>query len=222
MWSIRRAAAAGLCASLGWGNAWAAEATQPSSAPAAEPAGTEARARVDSAPSGRSCRYWCYVHTHLDLGVGRGLRFNNPFRLQNQLGSDARSLSATATTLDARLGALVGDPLGWHYGVGVGLAASVQGVPQQVITPALELAHPVSSHFWARGHLGPGIVTQPDPNVGLEAGLQLVGLIRAGIGAFVALGYAHYWGAQTDESSATSIPILFGQAGLTLRYEVLP
>ncbi len=182
---------------------------------------TEALA-PDAAPThGRSCSGLCYVHTHLDLGMGKGLRFNNPYRLQQQLGSDARSLSATATTFDARVGALFGDPLGWHYGAALGLSASLSGVPQQVITPALELAYPLSGYAWARGYLGPGIVTQPDTNVGVEGGLQLVGLLRAGLGAFVTLGYAQYWGAATDQSSATSVPIAFGQVGITLRYEVL-
>lgn len=177
---------------------------------------------ADEQPDEGSCQSLCYVHTFVDVGAGKALRFNNPFRLQTQLGDSPESLSATATTLDLKLGAVVGDPFSWHHGLSVSIAIAVEGVPQQVITPAYQFAVPLGTYVWWRGHLGPAIVTQPSGNVGLEAGTQLLGMIRAGIAPYLGLVYAQYWGAATDRTQATVIPLLGAQLGVSVMYEVLP
>lgn len=176
---------------------------------------------VDETPA-VSCSFPCYAHTFFDVGVGRGLRFNNPYRLQTPLGSDASSVSVTASTLDFKIAGLLGDPFGWHQGMSLAASLSLQGVPQQVITPSYQLAYPLSGRFWWRGHLGAAIVTQPDANIGFELGSGLVGLVRAGLGVHLGLVYAQFWGAATPESGASPIPILAGQLAATLQYEVLP
>src|SRR4051812_8838246 len=42
--------------------------------------------------------------------LGRGLRFNNPYRLRSELGDGAQSLSLTATYLDLQAVRLFSDP----------------------------------------------------------------------------------------------------------------
>jgi hypothetical protein len=147
---------------------------------------------------------------------------NNPYRLQTALGSQAESLSATAPYFDARLGALSGDPHGWHHGVSVGLAWALEGVPQQVITPSYVIAYPLGVRHWLHASVGPSVVVQPDANVGLEVDAQWVVLVRAGLGAYLGLSYAAFWGAATEQSSATFIPIVGAHAGVSVHYEVLP
>src|SRR5689334_12933139 len=44
-----------------------------------------------------------YQHWLGGVGVGKGLRLNNPYRLPRVLGDDAESLSLTATYLDVHL-----------------------------------------------------------------------------------------------------------------------
>ncbi len=186
-------------------------------APADEPAPAASRPLVDG-----GCTWPCYVHTFAGFGVGKGLRLNNPFRLQTQLGSSPQSLSATATTLDVEVAALLGNPSGWHHGLALASAIALEGVPQQVVVPSYATALPLGPRFWWRGRLGVALVTQPDFNAGLELGTQVVALVRAGLGAYLGVVYARYWGAATDQTQATSIPIVAAQVGATLIYEVLP
>lgn len=168
------------------------------------------------------CTGLCYLRTQVDAGVGRGLRLNNPFRLQTQLGSTAESLSLTATYLDLRGIVQTGDPFGWHYGVALSGSLALQGVPQQVLTPAFTTGHPLSDQFWLLGSLGCPLVLGPDFNVGAELTLELSYWPRAGWGFYAAGVWDQFWGAATDESSAVSIPVLALQAGVSVQYEVLP
>jgi hypothetical protein len=168
------------------------------------------------------CPWPCYVHSFVDIGGGGGLRLNNPFRLQTPLGDSAESLSLTAPTLDVRAAVLLGDPFGAHHGLSVSTAIAMQGVPQQVVTPAYQFAWQLGARFWWRAHLGASIVTQPDVNLGVEAGSGLAVMVRAGLGVQLGLVYAHYLGAALDQTEATSIPIVGGQVGITAIYEVLP
>lgn len=221
MVSVLRLVAVGLAATWPVGAAGLAAA-----APAAGPSSTDGRPTTQvpriNATQPRTCEPLCYVQLFADVGAGKALRFNNPFRLQTQLGESAQSLSATATTLELKLGAVVGDPFGWHHGLSIAVAVAVEGVPQQVVSPAYQFAVPLGTQLWWRGHVGPAIVTQPDTNVGLEAGLQLLGLVRAGIAPYLGVVYAQYWGAATDQTQASVIPILGAQAGVSVIYEVLP
>lgn len=174
-------------------------------------------------PIGRAaCSGICYLRSQIDAGVGKGLRFNNPFRLQTQLGSNAESLSLSAAYLDLRGVVLFGDPFGWHYGAAASVALAVQGVPQQVVTPAFTTGLPLSEAFWLNGFLGCPLVLGPDFNAGVEFGLEVSYWPRAGWGIYTGLAWDQFWGAATDESTAAAIPILAAQAGLSLQYELLP
>jgi hypothetical protein len=163
-----------------------------------------------------------YVHTRLEAGVGRGLRLNNPYRLQTQLGSTAESLSATATYLDVRALAQLGDPAGWHHGLGFSAAVALQGLEQEVLTPAWVTSFAVSDWFWLSGHAGAPLVIRPDFNAGIELGAQACYWVRSGIGTYASVVWDQFWGAATDQTAASWIPIVALQAGVSLRYEVLP
>lgn len=174
-------------------------------------------------PAGRAgCSGVCYLRSQIDAGVGKGLRFNNPFRLQTQLGSNAESLSLSAAYLDLRGVVLFGDPFGWHYGAAASVALAVQGVPQQVVTPAFTTGLPLSEAFWLNGFLGCPFVLGPDFNAGVELGVEVSYWPSAGWGIYTGLAWDQFWGAATDESTAAAIPILAAQAGLSLQYELLP
>ena len=57
-----------------------------------------------------------YARILFGVAGGRGLRFNNPFRLRTQLGSTEQSLSLTAPYIDTHLAALFGNPFGLQHG----------------------------------------------------------------------------------------------------------
>ena len=46
--------------------------------------------------------------------MGKGLRYNNPYRLQRVLGDAASSLSLSATYLDLHVGRTFGSPHGFE------------------------------------------------------------------------------------------------------------
>jgi hypothetical protein len=163
-----------------------------------------------------------YVHSAADVGVGKGLRLNNPFRLRTQLGSTAQSLSASASYLDLRVSSLLGDPFGWHHGLSLGVNLALEGIAQQVVTAAWVSAYPVSPRLWLQGYVGAPVVVEPEPNVGVEVALQAKYWALAGLGPYVALVLDQFWGAATDQTEAAWIPIVAVQAGVSVRYEVVP
>jgi hypothetical protein len=169
-----------------------------------------------------SCSGLCYARTQLDVGVGKGLRLNNPFRLQTQLGSSAESLSLSAAYLDLRGAMLLGDPFGWHYGGALSVGLALEGIAQQVVTPAFSTGSPLSEQFFLAALVGCPLVLGPDFNAGVELGLELSYWPRAGWGFYSGVLWDQFWGAATDEASAASIPILALQMGVSLQYEVLP
>jgi hypothetical protein len=175
---------------------------------------------MDSSPS--QCAGVCYLRSQVDVGLGKGVRFNNPFRLQTQLGSTAESLSLSAAYLDLRAMAQTGNPFGWHYGVAVSASLAVEGISQQVITGSFATGRPLSDYFWLNGSLGCPLILGPDLNAGLELGVEASYWPRAGWGMYLGGVWDQFWGAATDESEAVSIPIVALQAGISVRYEVLP
>src|SRR5262245_58391121 len=69
----------------------------------------------------------------LQLSFGRGVRFNNPYRLATPLGDTAESVSLAATYLDLG-GALLFGPGDFRHGVSLGGAVALQGIGQLVLT----------------------------------------------------------------------------------------
>lgn len=163
-----------------------------------------------------------YLHLYGALSVGRGLRFNNPYRLQTELGDGAQSLSLTAPYLDLAIGALLGAPGRLQHGLGVNASFALQGIRQEVVTPAYLALLPLSSRWQLRGRLGVPIVLEPDAGAGVELGMGGVFLVTAGLGFTAEVIGSLFPGAATLEETSTLIPIASLQLGVLVDYEVLP
>jgi hypothetical protein len=205
----RRASTMALAVPLFSGAARAGESPDPQREP--HPAAVETKLPVGST-----------THVFGGLSAGRGLRFDNPYRLETELGSNAQSLSLSATYLDVHLGAAFGGAGSMFHGVVVHGSFAVGGIPQEVVTPSyLLLVHPVPR--WAvSGRVGLPIVVEPDANVGFEiaAGGQLY--LTAAVGLSASLVGSLFYGAATLDTPRTAIPILSLEAGAFFDYEVLP
>jgi hypothetical protein len=216
--SSRRGLAFGLCA-LCFGITEAARADpDPDSPPAparAEPLGHERY----STPIASSPDYW---HTFGSLSFGDGLRFNNPYRLSNELGKTSESLSLTAAYFDLGLGVVRGPPEGLAHGAVVHLSIAAQGVPQEVLSVSyIGLERVGNGRTILFGRFGVPIILQPDLSGGLEAAFGSAFMLTSGIGVQGELVGSLYYGAGTFDRSVTTIPVLSGELGLFFDYEVL-
>lgn len=163
-----------------------------------------------------------YMHFMGALAVGRGIRFNNPYRLATPLGDDAESLSLTQTYLDASLTGTFGNPVGLQHGGSVHMSFALAGVPQEVATPSYVALLRFPPRLIAYGRFGLPVILEPDPNLGYELGLGGVYLVTAGIGVTSELVFDVFYGAATQDQAITTIPVLSLQIGVAVDYEVLP
>ena len=163
-----------------------------------------------------------YAHLVGTFEFGKGVRFNNPYRLATQLGATAESASLTSTYLDLSGGIAFGPPDGIEHGVALHLSFALAGVGQAVLTPTYFAAYRGPHRFLAYGRLGPSIVLTPDPTIGgeLAAGFGWFFTARLALAAEV-VGDVYY-GAGTPTKGVTTYPILSGQLGLLVDYEILP
>jgi hypothetical protein len=153
--------------------------------------------------------------------VGDGLRFNNPYRLATVLGSTAESLSRTAAYTDLGGAILIGNPSVIAHGLVLRVSVALEGVPQSVLVPSYMALHRFGP--WALyGRAGAPIVLTPDTTFGVEGGAGGVWFVRAGIGIAAELVGDVFYGAGTREVATPAYPVLSGQAGLWLSWEVLP
>lgn len=162
-----------------------------------------------------------YVQLFATTFVGEGLRFNNPYRLATPLGSDAESLSLTAPYVDIGIAATFGNPLGLQHGGALRTTAALQGVGQVVMTPSY-LAWRRWRSLALYGRAGIPIVATPDLTWGLEAGVGGTWFFLGGIGVAAELVGDVFYGAGTAEKATVTYPVLSGQLGLVVAYEVLP
>jgi hypothetical protein len=163
-----------------------------------------------------------YGHVLGGVGLGRGVRFNNPYRLRTQLGDTAESLSLTATYFDVWAGMVWGDPDGFQHGAALHGAIALDGVPQEVVTPGYLVLVPLHARWLAFGRAGLPSVVEPDGNVGFELGLGGILRITAALGLSAELVGSLFYGAATLESARSPIPVLSMQLGSVFEYEVLP
>lgn len=162
-----------------------------------------------------------YVELFATAFIGDGLRFNNPYRLSTPLGSSAESISRTAAYTDIGIAATLGNPLGFRHGVALRMSIAVEGVGQGVLTPSYLLWRRWSA-FGAYARAGIPIVTSPDTTWGAELGLGGVWMVRGGIGIAGEIVGDLFYGAGTREVQTPAYPVLSGQLGIFLAYEVLP
>jgi hypothetical protein len=155
------------------------------------------------------------------LCIGRGLRFNNPYRLSTPLGDTAESVSLAATYLDLGLALLIGERE-FRQGVSLGGGVALEGIGQFVLTPSYLAQFGVGDSIALRGRLGVPIVMAPDTTLGLEAGFGSSVSLAYGVGALLELVGSVYFGAATDETSITTIPMLSLQVGVFFEHQVSP
>jgi hypothetical protein len=163
-----------------------------------------------------------FQHYAAALWLGKGLRFNNPYRLSTPLGDSYESVSATATYVGLMLLASFGKPAGLEHGASLQLDYALDGVRQEVLTPSYVVSHVLDARVRGYGRFGLPIVLEPDLNLGAELGVGAVFQVWAGIGATAELIGSLFYGAATLERSRTAIPIVSLQLGARVDYEVLP
>ncbi len=162
-----------------------------------------------------------YMQLFATSMVGSGLRFNNPYRLATPLGDSAESVSRTATYVDLGIAATLGNPLGFQHGLALRASIALEGVPQTVLTPSY-LLYRRFTPFALFGRAGLPVVMTPTRTVGLEASAGAVLFVRGGIGVVGEVVGDLFYGAGTRERATPTYPVLSGQLGLLIAYEVLP
>jgi hypothetical protein len=163
-----------------------------------------------------------YMRLLAGVGLGRGVRLNNPFRLSTQLGDSSQSLSATANYFDAWLAAAFGEPDGVQHGIAVHGALALDGIAQEVITPGYLAWWQPSIRFGVFGRAGLPIVIEPDANVGYEVAIGGIFWVTAAFGAGAEIVGDLFYGAATPEVGRTVIPVVSLQLGAVYQFEVLP
>jgi hypothetical protein len=155
------------------------------------------------------------------LEFGRGLRFNNPYRLATELGGDARSLSLTSPYADLGLGVAFGPPDGLQHGGALHASFAMAGVAQAVLTPTYLVAYRGPHAFLTYGRIGPSFIVTPDPTVGGEVGGGFAWFVTGKIAIAGELVFDLYYGAGTHDVAVATYPILSGQLGLLFDQEIL-
>jgi hypothetical protein len=157
------------------------------------------------------------------ISFGDGFRFNNPYRLQTQLGESAKTVSVTAPYVHMRFGLVIGDAFGLQHGGALDLTVAMSGIGQAVLAPTYTVTYRGTSHrFLALGRLGPAIVLSPDPNVGGELGVGGAVFVTASTAVTAEVIGNLFYGAATTETGFPVYPVLSFQLGLLFDHEVLP
>jgi len=153
---------------------------------------------------------------------GRGLRFNNPFRLGTPLGKTVESVSATSPYVDVGLGVGLGDPHGLQHGPHVHASFALDGVSQSSLTASYMLLRRGASPLLTYGRAGAALLTSPDPNVGAEVAFGIGAFLTGAVGATAEVVGNLFYGAGTYDTVYTVVPVVSLQLGLVVDLEVLP
>lgn len=198
-----------------------ADAEDPFSEPTPQPAASLAPPPLP-APATTPRAVVGYQHWLGGLYLGRGVRFNNPYRLRRVLGDDARSLSLGATYLDLHLGRTFSEPNGFEHGLTVHLSIATDGIRQEVVTPSYLLLRRLSPRLLGYARAGFPLVLEPDAALGLEAGLGGAYFFSANLGVGAELDFSLFYGAATIERAVTAIPVASLALGVFFDWEHLP
>jgi hypothetical protein len=197
-----------------------AATTEPAS-PAAPPTETDA-ARLAEQLRALGKRVESDARVFGSIELGRGLRFNNPYRLATELGKDAQSVSLTPSYIDLGLAAAIGAPDGLQHGGSLHASIGLAGVRQLTLTPAYLMAYRGPRSFLAYGRLGPSIIVTPDPTIGGEVAAGFAWFLTGKIAIASEVVFDLYYGAGTHDVGVATYPILSGQLGLLIDHELLP
>lgn len=190
----------------------AAEAGAPSAEQGADAAALE---RLSGPPRG-------YARVVMTLAFGDGVRLNNPYRLQTQLGATAESPSLTAPYMDIGAAVALGAPNGLQHGAALRLSHALSGVSQDVLTPSYFAAYRGSRRVLGFGRLGAPIILSPDAGVGAEIGAGLGYFLTGKVGVFGEVVGDLFYGAGTFDVKYAVYPIVSAQLGLVIDAEILP
>ena len=163
-----------------------------------------------------------YQHWLGGMYIGRGLRFNNPYRLQRVLGDDPKSLSLGATYLDLHAGRTFSAPDGFEHGIALHLSIATDGIRQEVATPSYLLVRRLTPRVLTYARAGFPLVLEPDVSVGLEAGVGGAFFLSANFGIGAELDMSLFYGAATIERAVTAIPVASLALGVFFDWEHLP
>lgn len=155
------------------------------------------------------------------LSFGRGLRFNNPYRLATPLGKSAESVSLSATYLDLGAGLLAPALPGLQHGATVDALFALDGINQFGLTPSYLVQFALAPELWLHGRVGIPFVITPDTTVGLEAGVGPRFAFGWGLSVTAELVGSVFFGAATEEKSVTTIPMLSLQLGVCFDHSVV-
>jgi len=158
---------------------------------------------------------------HAAAFYGDGLRFNDPFRLATVLGSSAEEVSRTASYVDLAASITLGDPRKFQPGFSLHVSLALEGVQQTVVTPSFVLYRRFRD-VAAYARAGTPIIATPETAWGIEGALGGIWFVRGGIGLVAEIVGDLFYGAGTREVSAAAYPVLSGQIGVTIAWEVIP
>ncbi len=150
--------------------------------------------------------------------IGRGLRFNNPYRLATPLGESAESVSLSASYLELAAAAVRELSGGFRHGVSLSCAFALQGIEQLGVTPSYLLELEYYPHAAARARVGVPFVFAPDASAGLEAAIGQRFEIAWGMGVLAELVGSVFFGAATEEAAITTVPMLSLQLGVNFQH----
>jgi hypothetical protein len=155
------------------------------------------------------------------LGLGRGLRFNNPYRLATPLGDTAQSVSLSATYLDFGVQLLAPALPGVDQGASLDALFALDGIAQLGLTPSYVIQFALTERFFLHGRVAIPFVITPDTTVGLEAAAGPRFDLAWGLGLTAELVGSVFFGAATEQRSVTTIPMLSFQIGVCFTRPVL-
>jgi len=152
---------------------------------------------------------------------GRGVRFNNPFRLATQLGASPEGPSLTAPYVDAGFALGFGNPFGFQHGPVVHASFATEGVAQPALSAGYALMRrtPV---ILGLARAGACLLAAPDANVGGEVALGGAVFATGALGVTAEVVGNLFYGAGTYDKAYTLFPVVSVQAGLLVDLEVLP
>ncbi len=156
------------------------------------------------------------------IELGRGFRFNNPYRLATELGSGPESVSLIAPYADLGLSFSYGPPDGLQHGASLHLSASMAGVQGVAIAPGYQVTYRGPRPFLAYGRVGPILGLTPDPDLGVEVAGGFGWFVTGHLAVAAELVFDLWWGAGTNHVAVATYPLLAGQLGLLVDYELLP
>ena len=158
---------------------------------------------------------------HAAAFFGDGLRFNDPFRLATVLGSSAEEVSRTSSYVDLAASITLGDPRKFQPGFSLHVSLALEGVQQTTVAPTF-VVYRRFRDLAAYARAGFSIVATPETTWGMEGALGGIWFVRGGIGLVAEIVGDLFYGAGTREVSAAAYPVLSGQIGLTVAWEVIP